>query len=102
MLLDTVVHAVSYKVHERILEAVHDGLVYLGILSLHNELNVLIELLLHVADDTVHLLEYACERHHSDGHYSVLELAGELSELTCSLVEALKLQTVEVGVGDDH
>ena len=98
MLLDSVVHAVTDKVHERILEAVHDGFVHLGVLALHYEFNVLVELFLHVADDTVHLLEYACQRYHSDGHYGILEFACELLELTRSLIEAFKLQTLEVGV----
>ena len=102
MFLDTVIHAVSDEVHERILEAVHDGLVYLCILAFHNELYVLVELLFHVADDTVHLLEYSGKRNHSDGHYGILKLACELSELAGSLVEAFKLKAVEIRVGNNH
>ena len=96
------IHAVSYKVHKRILQAVHNGLVNLGVLALDNEINLFAQLFPHIADNSVHFLEHTGKRYHSYGHNRILKLTGELSQLSCRLVEAFQLQTVQIRVGYDH
>lgn len=42
------------------------------------------------------------KRNHSDGHYGILKLACELSELAGSLLKLSMLKAVEVRVGNNH
>ena len=88
--------------HKRIVELVDNGLVNLGVLALEYEFNVLAQFYLHIADDTGHFIERARNGNHSHGHYSVLKLAVEFSELSCGLLEIIQLQTLEVGIGGYH
>ena len=54
-----VVHRVADHVHERVSNGFVDGLIHFGIAALGDEIHFLIQLLAHIPDDAVHLLEYA-------------------------------------------
>ena len=81
-LLDPVIHAVAYNMHNRILDAVYDCLVHLGILTDDGQAHVLIKTLFHIPYDTVHLLEYAGNRHHPQRHGDILQIVRKLAQLT--------------------
>ena len=52
-----VIHGVTDNMHDRVADAVHNCLIYFRILAYQSEAYVLIKLLLHITDNTVHLLE---------------------------------------------
>ena len=56
-LLQAVVHGVAHDVHDGVADAVHDGLIHLGVLAHQGQPGPLAQLLAHIPDDTVHLLE---------------------------------------------
>ena len=85
IVLNAVIHTVPYKVHKRIVKIVNYALVNLCCFTLKHKLSFFIELYLHIADNSAHLLEYACKRYHSDRHNRILKLICKLSELSCSL-----------------
>ncbi len=102
LLAYAVIHAVADKVHKRVLQVIDNRLVNFCVLALDNEINISAQLLSHIADDAVHLLEHACQGHHTYRHNGVLKLAGEFFKIAGSLIEALQLQTFEVGIRNDH
>ena len=102
VLFDPVIHTVAHQVHQRIVQVVYYGLINLGVLALNNQLNVLAKLLLHIANDPVHLLEGAYKGNHSNGHYGVLKLACKLTQFSCRLLEAFKLKSLKLGIGNNH
>lgn len=56
--LNAVVHAVADNMHNRVLYAVNDCLVHFRILTYDGKAHIFSQLLLHVPDNAVHLLEY--------------------------------------------
>ncbi len=91
--------------HNGILDAVHDGLVDLCILADQGEAYILAQLLLHVADDPVHLLEHAGDGHHPQGHGKILQIVGQLAELTGrfhKVVIAVPVELIELRTGSNH
>lgn len=91
-----VVHRVADHVHERVGNGFVDGLVHFGIAALGDEIHFLIQLLAHIPDDAVHLLEYAGQGHHTHGHDYILQLIGELAQFPGRLVEVVQVQALEV------
>ena len=85
IVLYAVIHTVSYKVHKRIVQVIYYALVNLGRFTFKNKLCFLVQLYLHITDNSAHLLKYACKGYHSDRHYSILKLICQLSELSCRL-----------------
>ena len=49
------------------------------------------ELLLHIADDTIHFLEYTGNGDHSKTHGDVLQIIGKLSKLSCGFHEVIQV-----------
>ena len=81
-LLNAVIHTVADKMHDRILNAVHDVLIHLGVLSDDRKAHVLIQALLHIAHDAVHLLEHAGDGNHPERHGDILQIISQLAQLT--------------------
>ena len=100
--LDAVIHGVADDVHQRVADVLRDVLVHLGVLADEHEPRLLAEVLRHVADDAVHLLERAADWHHAERHDAVLQFFVELVELTRGLREIRKLEAREVGVLRHH
>ena len=73
------IHTVTDNVHQRILNTVYNGLIYFSFLSDNGETYVLVKFLLHIPDDSVHLLEYAGYGNHSQGHGNILKVVSELA-----------------------
>ena len=88
--LNTMIHTVSDDVHQGILQTVYNGFVYFRILADNSKLYVFSELLLHIADDTIHFLEYAGNGDHSKTHGDVLQIIGKLSKLSCGFHEVIQ------------
>ena len=102
VLLNTVVHGVADDVHDGVADAVHDGLVHLGVLAHQDQLGLLVQLLAHVADDAVHLLEGGRDGDHPQGHGHILKLVGELAQLPGGLGKGVQLESLELRGAGDH
>ena len=85
------VNGVSHNVHKGVIEDIYDRLIHFRFLTLEHKSNVLFELLVHIPDNTVHLLKCCGNRHHSYGHYNVLKLIGKLFQLTGGFIEAIEV-----------
>ncbi len=107
MLLDAVIHGIAHDVHDRVADAVHDGLVDLGRLAHQLEHRLTVELLAHIAHDTLHFLEGRRDRHHAQRHRNVLERVGQRAQLPrrrCKVIQLEPLQVRRRGhhrLGDD-
>ena len=73
---DSVVHRVADNVHQRVADAVHDGLIHFCIGAHKLQRCRAVQLLSHVADNTLHLLEGRGNWHHAQRHRNILQIVG--------------------------
>ena len=77
--------------HDGIADAVHDGFVHLGFFTDQRQVGLLAQLLAHVPDDAVHLLERAGYRDHPQRHGDVLQFVGKLAQLPRGFCKGIQL-----------
>src|SRR3712207_8591628 len=83
---------ISHEVGKRFSKSIEDALVEVGILPAHGELNVLAELLAHVADDAREAAEELVNRHHARSEEHTSELQSR-QYLVCRLLLEKKKNT---------
>ena len=79
-LLDAVVDGVAHQVGQRVLDRLQQAAVELGLLALHDELDLLAEPGAEVADDAGQLRPDVVDRLHPGLHDAFLQLAGDRAE----------------------
>ena len=102
IVLDAMVHGISDDVHDGITDAVHDGFIHFSVLAHQGQFGALIQLFAHITHNAVHLLEGARDRDHPQGHGHILQLVGELAQLTCGLGELIQIQSLQIWGRCDH
>lgn len=79
--LDPMVQRVADQMDQRIADLLHHGLVELGVLTRHPELDVLAELVAEISHQARKSIEREADRHHPDAEHAFLQLACVACEL---------------------
>ena len=79
-----------------------DVLINLCFLTNQHQPRLLAQLLGHIPDDAVHLLEGTLQRHHAQCHHAVLQLPINLVQLPGSLLEIVQLKAGQVRILGNH